>query len=129
MKKNIYNSYLLCASSCIYLFAAAMIFAKNPRFAWLLLIVAVFSILYHKNFRNLGFKAFDWVFGLILGIYVYSLFGVKFDGYLFVFLIVLFGFRLTDHILFKTKRYSIFNYTHSLWHVVTAVAVTLLFVL
>ncbi len=126
MKKNNYNSYLLCASSVVYLFAAAMIFEKNSGLSFLLVIVTIFSILYHKNFRNLGLKALDWLFGLTLCVYAYYLFGIEFDLYIFGILSILLIFRLVDHTLFKTKRYGIFSYTHSAWHLITAVVIVFL---
>src|SRR3989338_1341119 len=127
--KNRYNAHLLCLSSLIYLFAGLVVFNKNPYFSILLFIVTIFSILYHKKFRNFSLKVLDWVFGTVLAIYLYYLFRIRFDKYIFSFLFVLLIFRLADHVLFKTRRYEIFSYSHSLWHLLTGIVIVLMFIL
>ena len=126
--KGKYNSHILCVSSLVYLFAGLVILEQNLNLSILLFIVTIFSVLYHGNFHNFSLKALDWVFGLILFVYVWYLFSVRFDVYIFVFLCVLLAFRLVDHFLFKTRRYGIFSYTHSFWHLLTGIIIVLLFI-
>lgn len=100
--KGKYNSGILCVSSLIYLLAGVVMFRKSPYLSLLLFIVTAFSILYHRNFKNFNLKAPDWMFGAILAVYLYYLFGVRFDPYIFTFLAALLIFRIFDH--FSTRQ-------------------------
>lgn len=124
-----YNSTILCVSSLIYILAGLIVVQKNFYLAVLLFIVTIFSILYHHSFKNFSLKALDWIFGTILFLYLYYLFDVRFDLYIFAFLLFLVAFRMLDHILFKRKRYGIFSYSHSAWHLLSGLAIISIFVL
>ncbi len=124
-----YNSQILCVSSLIYFFAGTIIFKTNPYLAILLFAVTIFSIMYHHNFKSFNLKSLDWVFGTILFLYAFYIFKIQFDLYILIFLLLILGFRLMDHILFKTKRYGIFSYTHSLWHILSGLLIVSLFTL
>ena len=124
-----YNSTILCASSLIYILAGLIVVQKNFYLAILLFVVTIFSILYHHSFKDFHLKVLDWFFGIILFLYLCYLFGMKFDVYIFLFILMLATFRLADHILFKTRRYGIFSYTHSVWHLLSGLAVISIFVL
>lgn len=119
--KGKYDSHMLCISSLVYLFLGVIVFKDNLYLGLLFFVVTLFALLHHGNFKNFSFKALDWIFGIILAVYIYYLTAVKFDTYIFSFLIILAMFRLLDHILFRMKRYGIFSYTHSMWHVLSGV--------
>ncbi len=122
-KKRKYNSQILCVSSLVYLLAGLIVIGRNPYLSVLLFIVTIFSILYHHNFKDFNLKVLDWTFGTILLFYLLYIINIKFDLYIFILLVVLMAFRLLDHILFKTKRYGIFSYTHSAWHFLSGLVV------
>ncbi len=121
--KKFYNSHILCLSSFVYVFAGLAVMEKNPYLAALLLIVAVFSVLYHNNFQSPNLKILDWVFGAIVTLYMLYIIRVQYDPYIFALIIILVGFRLIDHILFKRKRYGLFSYTHSAWHLISGLLI------
>ncbi|HBD24822.1 MAG: hypothetical protein A2566_02560 [Candidatus Zambryskibacteria bacterium RIFOXYD1_FULL_40_13] len=123
LKKGKYNSSILCASSIIYFFVGIVTIPKDIYLSILLFIVMLFSVLHHGNFKNFDFKFLDWTFGMILAVYLYYLVRVKFDVYIFSFLLILTAIRLVDHVLFKEKRYGIFSYTHSLWHLLSGLII------
>ncbi len=123
-----YNSQILCISSLIYFFAGLITIEKNLYLAILLFTVTIFSILYHRSFKNFNLKVLDWAFGVILLLYLIYIINIKFDVYIFIFLLILVTFRILDHILFRAKRYGIFSYTHSLWHLLSGLAIVCIFV-
>jgi hypothetical protein len=125
--KRKYNSQILCASSLIYLLAGLIVIRTNFYLAVLLFAVTIFSILYHRSFKDFHLKTLDWVFGIILFLYLYYLFNVKFDVYIFAFILMLIAFRLLDHVLFKRRRYGVFSYTHSAWHLLSGIAIIYIF--
>ena len=126
--KRKYNSGILCISSLIYFLAGVITYEKTPYLSLLLFIVTIFSILYYNNFKNFNLKTLDWVSGIVLAVYLYYFFGIYFNTYIFVFLVVLVVFRIFDHLLFKTKRYGVFSYTHSVWHLLSGIVIILLFI-
>jgi hypothetical protein len=126
--KGKYKFQVLCISSLVYLFAGLIALEKDFYLSILLFLVAVFSIMYHRNFKNFDLKIFDWVFGMTLFLYLLYFVGIKFDAYIFAFLVFIVAFRLLDHVLFKEKRYGIFSYTHSLWHLLSGLAIIFLLI-
>lgn len=127
--KRKYNSQILCISSLIYFFAGLAVIEKNPYLATLLFTVTFFSIMYHNNFKDFNLKILDWTFGVILLLYLLYIINIKFDLYILILIVSLVVFRLFDHVLFKTRRYGIFSYTHSLWHLISGLVVVLAIVL
>lgn len=131
MTRKKYHSQILCISSLVYLVAGLIVIGKNPYLSALLLLVTISSILYHRNFNNLNFKTLDWVLGTVMFfyffyLYISYLFKTKFDLFIFSVLLAICIFRTLDHGLFKTKHYNIFSYTHSLWHLISGVAIILI---
>lgn len=126
LKSRKYNTHLLCASSLVYLLAGLAVFNKNVYLAILLFAVTVFSVAYHNNFKNFNFKALDWTFGAILLFYVFYILKIQYDLNIIVFLSLLVSFRIIDHIFFKTKHYGMFSYSHSVWHVISGLAIILM---
>jgi hypothetical protein len=130
LQERKYNSAILCATSLTYFAAGLLALSKNSHLAVLLFAVTIFSIAYHSNFKNFYFKSLDWILGFILTFYIfYSMVTIRFNSYMLAFLLLLAAFRLVDHILFKTKRYGIFSYTHALWHLVSGLTIIGLIVL
>ncbi len=129
LKSRKYNTHLLCISSLVYLLAGLMALDRNIYLAILLFAVTLFSVTYHSNFKNFNFKTLDWVFGGILLFYIFYVLKIQYDLNIVIFLSLLLSFRIVDHIFFKTKRYGIFSYSHSLWHVLSGIAIALMVVL
>ena len=123
-----YHSRILCLSSLVYCFAGFIILEKNFYLSILLFTVTIFSIMYHNNFKNFNLKVLDWTFGIILLLYLLYIINIKFDLYIFTFLVLLIAFRIFDHVLFKTRRYGIFSYTHSAWHLLSGLIIVGMFV-
>ena len=119
-----YNSEILCVSSMAYLIAGILLVRTNPYLAGLLFVVTVFSILHHTSFHSFKFKVLDWIFSSALTVTVFSLYRV--NSYIFIFIAILTVFRLLDVLALNTKRYKFFNYTHAVWHLLTAVVIVFL---
>ncbi len=120
MRRSKYNWHLLCSSSFAYFMAGAILFRKDPYLSMLLLAVTVFSLLHHYHFHNTKLKALDWVLSVIVWLYVYWVFGAQLGSTIFVLMGGLLALKLLDHFVFRAKRYRLFGYTHSAWHVLTA---------
>ena len=120
LTKRNYNSYLLCVSSLAYLAVGLLVITKNPYLAILLFAVTLFSILHHRNFKNFILKSLDLFFSTFLLLYILN---IRFDLFVLILLITLTVFRLFDYILLKKESYGIFSYTHSLWHLVSGLAI------
>ena len=120
LTKRNYNSYLLCVSSLAYLAVGLLVITKNPYLAILLFAVTLFSILHHRNFKSFILKSLDLFFSTFLLLYILN---IRFDLFVLILLITLTVFRLFDYILLKKESYGIFSYTHSLWHLVSGLAI------
>ena len=120
LTKRNYNSYLLCVSSLAYLAVGLLVITKNPYLAILLFAVTLFSILHHRNFKSFILKSLDLFFSTFLLLYILN---IRFDLFVLILLITLTVFRLFDYILLKKENYGIFSYTHSLWHLVSGLAI------
>jgi len=123
LTKRNYNSYLLCASSAIYLLVGLALITKGFYLTVLLFLVTVFSVVHHLNFKNLGLKSLDWLFSALLIYYLFYVLKIGLGYYMLALLIVLGIFRLADYVILKRGSYKIFNYTHSLWHLVSGLAI------
>jgi len=123
-----YNSQLLCLSSLIYLFIGITTLGKNPCLTVLLFTVTTLSVLHHAYFRNIYLTTLDWIFGVTLWIYSFYIFTLKFDWWVLLLIVLLFTFRVLDETVFKKKRYKVFNYTHSFWHVISALTILIVFI-
>ena len=149
--KEKYNSSILCVSSLVYFlvgfipiylkigiqpfFLFYVFFKQIHKFfflainlAILLFTVTLFSVLYHNNFKDFNLKVLDWTFGAILFLYLLYIVNIEFDLYIFTLIASLVAFKILDHVIFKARRYGVFNYTHSLWHFLSGVAVVLVII-
>lgn len=100
-----------------------------------LLFLIVGSIFYHLHPNNIILKTYDWLLALLMCFYVYvyynsyyktkvPVFGKNFIVTLLLFLIVL---RVIDHVLFKKHEYKYYSFTHSIWHILSALFMLLVF--
>ena len=122
-----YNSHLLCLSSLIYLLAAVIAFPKSHALSALIFMVTIFSILHHAKHRNMQLETVDWILGISLTLAALYLF----RDFLLVYILlcILIIFRTFDFFVFQVKRYRVYNYSHSVWHLISSLAIVILSIL
>ena len=112
-------------SSCVYILAALVLQDKDILVFGLLILVFLTSIFYHSHPENKFFRLADWVASLSFIIYIFKLvITYGYSHYIFgslgAFCII---FWIISEIAYVNKFNTIFNISHTLWHIFSALAI------
>lgn len=120
-------------SSFLYLVAAMIIAKHDELLSTFLLLVFITSIFYHSQSRNIYFRIADWLASLSLIFYLGQLVIYNFSTYsylsIFLFLLLLLSLVsfITSLVAYKEKSNSLYNFSHSLWHLSSVILVLIFF--
>jgi len=119
-----YNSQILCLSSLLYLLAGLMVIEQSLLLSIIIFAVTLFSILHHAYHKNLLLTVADWL--LAIWLVLHTLYIFRDTNIVYIFLLILIIFKSIDEFIFFSKRYRMFNYSHSIWHLLSSLAIILL---
>ena len=122
IKKNkCCDDKIVCISNDIFFISSVLLIPINVINSIIICAIGIFSTLHHSNSCNKLYRFFDWFFALsifIIFTYKYHT-NIKLKHIIIVVISLLCW--ITSLVSWNYKYKSLYNYTHSLWHILICV--------